>query len=378
VSIKSVFIIIFLSLSNFSFPQNKVLELIKLNPCEEIKCNETNIKIWIDSLLKKTFCTNLQYSKSPNGDGSFYSFDLMVKKKGIDLPIPETDISLNLKTPFPGMYGSNKTRKISIEIRNDILAYKTSYNPSQFNFKPYSYYELALQIFRINNAELIANTLNYFVEDKDYKVSKFKKMIDDINKKKHENFLVPKLEAEENISWLLKQIKQKYPDVKKLIYEVYLLSKTDKKTLDNVYRFFERPAGGDVIGYINKTINITGKIALDSFESILLPSNYLSLILHDTSLFTKLSFKYMDFVLDRVGQKMVFRFNVTSDTMFIKKGIHEFYSLKEGGMIKKKIKKGAPLKSMVNQFQLEINKRYIKGFFVTDHDNIEIFKNKFK
>ncbi|WP_203296539.1 hypothetical protein [Luteirhabdus pelagi] len=113
------------------------------------------------SLFGKIHYRNLQFSKSPNGDTAFYSLDI-VSKKRLDIELPGADIFIVLNPTVDDAGVS--AFPITIQYQWPILAYLRSFNLDNFNFSPEAFYDLALQILKIPEGQVVANGINTFTE----------------------------------------------------------------------------------------------------------------------------------------------------------------------------------------------------------------------
>lgn len=112
----------------------------------------------LNFLLDRIHYKNFQYSKSYRGDAAFYSLDIISKNIGVDFPFglrlvlnPDKDSTIS---SFP----------ISLEYQWEMLAFLRSFNLQNFSFTPDAFFELGLKIFRISEDQVIAQTLNYFID----------------------------------------------------------------------------------------------------------------------------------------------------------------------------------------------------------------------
>ncbi|GAA3971269.1 hypothetical protein GCM10022246_24700 [Pedobacter ginsengiterrae] len=130
----------------------------------------------LNLLLDRIHYKNLQYSKSQRGDSAFYSLDIVTANIGLDLPFGMR-LVLN-----PDEQGDSTISAfpISLEYQWEILAFLRAFKVNNFAFNPQAFYELGLQVFKISESEVIAHTLNYFIES-DETETKFQKLVDDIN-----------------------------------------------------------------------------------------------------------------------------------------------------------------------------------------------------
>ncbi|WP_316768696.1 hypothetical protein [Pedobacter frigiditerrae] len=130
----------------------------------------------LNSLLNRIHYKNFQFSKSARGDSAFYSLDIVTNNIGLDLPFglrfvlnpAEDDSTIS---GFP----------ISLQYQWEVLAFLRSFNIQNFAFTADAFFDLGLKIFRISQEQVIAQVLNYFVDNEDGTDAKFQDLIDAIN-----------------------------------------------------------------------------------------------------------------------------------------------------------------------------------------------------
>ena len=109
------------------------------------------IKSGLTTVFDKIHYKNLQYSKNPNGDGAFYSLDIVTAKLlGISIPgglelvlNPDADNDTSISS-FP----------ISLQYQWEILAFVRAFKLTGFSYSPADFFQLGLNIFRLTDKEL--------------------------------------------------------------------------------------------------------------------------------------------------------------------------------------------------------------------------------
>ncbi|MBK9452396.1 MAG: hypothetical protein IPN95_23830 [Bacteroidetes bacterium] len=128
----------------------------------------------LSSLLDDLYYKDLQVSKSARGDGAFYSLSLMSKKR-LDLELPGTGIKLVLNPSFvPGDFSEFP---VKMHYEWPVLAYLRRFDLSGFAFTPAAFFQLALQILNLSEAELVTRVLGIFITAP-IPINKF---VDDVN-----------------------------------------------------------------------------------------------------------------------------------------------------------------------------------------------------
>lgn len=136
------------------------------------------IKNGLTNVFDKVHYKNLQYSKSPNGESAFYSLDIVTAKRlGITIPgglelllNPDVDNDTTISS-FP----------VSLQYKWEILAFIRAFKLSNFSYSPLDIFQLGLKLFKLTDAEVLAHTINHFVEPVDENTSKLQQLVNDVN-----------------------------------------------------------------------------------------------------------------------------------------------------------------------------------------------------
>jgi hypothetical protein len=183
-----------------------------------------HVQQWINKTLSPIFIGNLQFSTSTKGSSKFLSFNILGKEAN-NIALPNMD-----SIKFIPVKGT-----ISMQFSQDILNY-IGFDVSKFDYKPRSYFLLARDILHITDAQMIANTLNFFVEQKNGN-DKYDAFIDDINKHMHTHLLYAT--NNKSVSQIATIMQQQFHDkVADIIYQTYITGKSDEITRNNIQHFY--------------------------------------------------------------------------------------------------------------------------------------------
>lgn len=190
------------------------------------------INTGLSSLLDDLYYRDLQVSKSARGDGAFYSLSIMSKKR-LQFELPGTGIYLVLNPSH--VSGSFSEFPIKLNYEWPILAYLKRFDLSGFAFTPAAFYDLALQILNISEAELINRTLGIFISAP----TPINQFVDDVNS--FYGTTIPYPSGPHPIQEVVNAIKNQ-PSLQGAavaVFAIYLLDAIDEgKTLEKMDQFF--------------------------------------------------------------------------------------------------------------------------------------------
>lgn len=228
----------------------------------------------LNFVLDRIHYKNFQYSKSYRGDAAFYSLDIISKNIGIDLPFglrfvlnPDEDGDSKISS-FP----------ISLEYQWEMLAFLRSFNLQNFSFTPDAFFELGLKIFRISEDQVIAQTLNYFIDPEDQDISKFDLLIDTINEFFPDAHLVLPPDEEPTVDLVASLINQNpnIPDsVSQVMFVMYILDTDLSVTKDNLQKFYALMVPDGIEAYVKKLLVPKVRATLKLSAAIEFPNSVL-------------------------------------------------------------------------------------------------------
>ena len=225
----------------------------------------------LSSLLDVIHYKNLQYSKSSRGDAAFYSLDIISKNIGIDLPFglrfvlnPDIDGDTTISS-FP----------ISLKYEWEVLAFLRSFNLQNFAFTPEAFFELGLKIFHISHEQVLANTINGFIDSgNDIIDAKFQQLIDAVNKLYPAAGLTLPAGLEPTVQSVADLINENVniPDsISELMFAIYILGSDLEETKSHLQQFYASIVPGGIEDYIHKLISPKVKVTLKLSAAIEFP-----------------------------------------------------------------------------------------------------------
>jgi len=206
----------------------------------------------VNALFSKVHFRDLQYSKSPYGDRAYYSLDI-VSKRRLDIEIPGADIFivLNPEVDDSGI----SSFPITIQYDWPILAYIRSFDLEGFSFSPEGLYDLALQILKIPEGQVVANALNIFTQPDTSEITVIEQFVLDLNQ--HYGSTIPIPQNTNPIPELLVSMTDALGQPPGLsIYQTYILNNEDEQITKNKLNTFFKSLlpTDDVESYIRELI----------------------------------------------------------------------------------------------------------------------------
>lgn len=235
----------------------------------------------LNFLLDRIHYKNFQYSKSYRGDAAFYSLDIISKNIGVDLPFglrlvlnPDKDSTIS---SFP----------ISLEYQWEMLAFLRSFNLQNFSFTPDAFFQLGLKIFRISEDQVVAQTLNYFIDldipqdpedPENSEPSKFEILIETINVfYPNANLTLPPDEEPtvEMVATLINQNPNIPDSVSQVMFVIYVLDADLSVTKDNLQKFYALMVPDGIEAYVKKLLTPKLRATLKLSAGIEFPNSIL-------------------------------------------------------------------------------------------------------
>lgn len=199
---------------------------------------------WVTNFIDPLFCTNFKASTSPNGDASLYSLGVIFRKNnhfnignsGFELLINKD--KENFSYPVT----------IQMEQKYRILAYLRGFDPNKYNPKDFkNKFGLGLIIYNISQEQAMANFLNRYFPDNDFKaeVSNLQQMIIDLKREKNITIEIDEKKDRNILTNIAKQIySQTNQYSSDILYDIYIRDK-DKKIEHKKFDDFFKGYGGD-------------------------------------------------------------------------------------------------------------------------------------
>lgn len=227
----------------------------------------------LENLLSRIHYKDFQFSKSARGDAAFYSLEIVANELALDLPFglklvlnPSAD-DANISS-FP----------ISIQYQWELLAFLRGFNLQNFAFTPEAFFQLGLEIFKISDAQVIAHTLNYFVESENGTDGKFEEVINTINDLYPTANLALPVGEEPTVEMVTALITNSVaiPDsVSKVMFLSYVLDTNLAVTKSRLEQFYALMVPDGIENYIRRLIKPKLRTTLTLSAGIQFPPNIL-------------------------------------------------------------------------------------------------------
>lgn len=246
--------------------------MVELNNLPE---NMPKVKHWASLLVNRCFIGDLQTSTSARGDAAFFSFKLMGGEQRLVLPATK-GITLHFKQK-----GTTKnawlarTGNLSIQYKRSLLAFsRLSISEFRHGDKLFDF-KLGMEVTSINDAQMIAQILNYFIEAKGT-AGKFTTMHQQLNARLKANMspIPPQLD---DVNAYLKILRQYFKGeaLQEAFFKAYIQGKTNKETDKNLHQFFGNTSGPlydiDISKELSRLNDPSFNLATETPEKLLIP-----------------------------------------------------------------------------------------------------------
>ena len=224
----------------------------------------------LNSIFDKIHYKNLQYSKSLRGDSAFYSLDI-VTKDVIGLTLPG-DLKLVLNPDATDT--SISSFPVMLEYQWEILGFLRSFDLQNFSFSLSDFYNIGLQVFRIDENQVVANTLNFFIVTPE-SGSKFQQLEADINEIFPDaNFVLP---PNPSVGTVVTAINGNvaFGSVPEVLFAVYINNPDITVTKANLQQFFAIMVPDGIEDYIKRLITPKAKASFELSAGLQFPREYL-------------------------------------------------------------------------------------------------------
>ena len=225
----------------------------------------------LNQIFDKIHYKNLQYSKSANGDSAFYSLDIVTKDViGLTLPgnlklVLNPDATDTAISSFP----------VRLEYQWQILGFLKSFNLEGFSFTLDEFYKVGLQVFKIDESQVVAHILNFFVETPSASVSSFDQLEADINQAFPDaNFTMPENATVNDVVTAINN-NGSFESVAEVLFAVYIYNPDISISKKNLQSFFNMMVPNGIEAYIKKLITPTARAAFDLSAGLQFPRTML-------------------------------------------------------------------------------------------------------
>jgi len=226
----------------------------------------------LNAIFDKIHYKNLQYSKSYRGDGAFYSLDIVTKEPiGLDLPG-----GLKLILNPDAVDTSISSFPVMLEYQWEILAFLRSFNLEGFSFSIDGFYNIGLQIFRLDDGQVFAQGLNFFTAPESDTVTKFEQLAIDINNAyPTADFELPQDPTVGNIVEAIKA-NPELASPAEVLFNTYILDSDLDLATENLQKFFNIMVPQGIEAYIRDIITPKAKASFTLRAGLQFPREYLN------------------------------------------------------------------------------------------------------
>ncbi|AXG73533.1 hypothetical protein DVK85_04515 [Flavobacterium arcticum] len=262
--------------SNIQIARRYYPKLSEIVTVDDLPESLSFIQEGLNAIFDKIHYKNLQYSKSYRGDSAFYSLDIVTKQ----------DIGLNLLGNIrlilnPDATDSNiSSFPVRVEYQWEILGYLRSFSLDDFAFSPEAFFNIGLQVFRIDDGQIVANTFNFFVNPtgSETKFENFASSIDEVYP--NSSFTLPENPTIDTVTESINNDPE-LGSVAEVIFNIYILRDNSTEVADadtikaNLEKFFTVISPGGIQEYIKKIIVPRAKASFLLSAGLQFPREYL-------------------------------------------------------------------------------------------------------
>ncbi len=230
------------------------------------------IKEGLQEIFDKVYYKDFQSSRNVSGSGAFYSLDI-VSRGRLDLEFPGTGIFIILNPDYED--STISSFPIQLYWEWEIMRFVSYFNANQFSFSVEGFYDLALQIFNVSEAQTLELATSTFVAISVPGISKFQQLINDVN-----SLYASSISINENSATRYQELvieidligQHAFPT----IFALYLFSNDAQTAKNNLNYFFSTFLPTDVESYIKGLILPRARATLALSAAIEFPRNMLT------------------------------------------------------------------------------------------------------
>lgn len=230
------------------------------------------IKEGLQEIFDKVYYKDFQSSRNVSGSGAFYSLDI-VSRGRLDLEFPGTGIFIILNPDYED--STISSFPIQLYWEWEIMRFVRYFNANQFSFSVEGFYDLALQIFNVSEAQSLELATNAFVVISTPGISKFQQLINDINALYGSSISIDE-NSETRYQQLVIEIDLIGQHVFPTIFALYLFSNDAQTAKNNLNYFFSTFLPTDIESYIKELILPKARATLALSAAIEFPRNMLT------------------------------------------------------------------------------------------------------
>ena len=230
------------------------------------------IKDGLQEIFDKVYYKDFQSSRNVSGSGAFYSLDI-VSRGRLDLEFPGTGIFIILNPDYED--STISSFPIQLYWEWEIMRFVRYFNANQFSFSVEGFYNLALQIFNVSEAQSLELATSTFVAISVPGISKFQQLLNDINTLYGSSITIDEY-SETRYQQLVMEIDLIGQHVFPTVFTLYLFSSDPQTAKNNLNYFFSTFLPTDVESYIKELILPKARATLALSAAIEFPRNMLT------------------------------------------------------------------------------------------------------
>lgn len=229
------------------------------------------IRDGLHQIFEKVYYKN--YYSSVNGDGSFafYSLEIVSRTK-LAVEFPGTGIFFVLNPDYED--STISSFPIIVQWNQKILRYLGRFSMDQFSFSQEDFFNLAIEIFEVSEADSLQLAENTFVEVNIPGISRFQQLVNDINALYSSSIVIDE-NSDTRYEELAIAIHNLNQQVYSAVFVLYLVAPTIGETKERISYFFSSFVSGDLEQFILNTLSVEARATLELSAAIEFPPNIL-------------------------------------------------------------------------------------------------------
>ena len=229
------------------------------------------IREGLQLIFDKVYYKNYFSSSSEDGSFAFYSVDIVSRTK-LAVEFPGTGIFFVLNPDYED--SSISSFPITLQWNHKILTYLGQFSSDQFSFSQEDFFNLAIEIFEISEADSLQLVENTFVEVATPGLSRFQQMLNDINALYSSTIQIDE-NADSRYDELAVQIHNIGQQIYSTVFVLYLVAPTINETKERISYYFSSFISGNLEQLILNTLTVGARATLELSAALEFPPNIL-------------------------------------------------------------------------------------------------------
>lgn len=229
------------------------------------------IRDGLQQIFEKVYYKNFYSSVNQDGSFAFYSLEIVSRTK-LAVEFPGTGIFFVLNPDYEDT--TITSFPITLQWNQKILRYLGQFSMDQFSFSQEDFFNLAIEIFEVSEADSLQLAQNTFVKVSAPGVSRFQQLINDIN-----TLYISGIVIDENSDSRYEELSIAIHNLNEQVYStvfvLYLVAPTIEETKERISYFFSSFVSGDLEQFILNTISVEARATLELSAALEFPPNIL-------------------------------------------------------------------------------------------------------